>query len=49
MKDKLQYVTKDGMRRTATLDSLDLDATQKINEQLGNTINLPLMPPSGDA
>jgi hypothetical protein len=47
--DKLQYVTKEGVRHTATLDSLDLDATQKVNEELGNTINLPGLPPSGVA
>ncbi len=29
--------------------SLDFDATQKINEQLGNTINLPSLPASGIA
>jgi hypothetical protein len=48
--DKLQYVTKEGVRHTQSLDSLDLDATQKLNEQLGNTINLPnLVPASGVA
>ncbi|HXX14877.1 MAG TPA: hypothetical protein VEJ47_08235 [Candidatus Eremiobacteraceae bacterium] len=39
--DKLHYVTKEGIRRTLPVDSLDLDATQKINENLGNTINFP--------
>lgn len=48
-KDKLQYVTVDGVRHTLGVDSLDFDATQKINEQLGNTINLPSLPPSGIA
>jgi hypothetical protein len=38
--DKVQYVTKEGLRRTVALDSLDLDATQKLNEERGNTINL---------
>lgn len=47
--DKLQYVTKEGVRRTESIDSLDLDATQKLNEQLGNTINLPGPPDSGIA
>jgi hypothetical protein len=47
--DKLQYVTKEGVRHSEAIDSLDLDATQKINEQLGNTINLPGLPASGVA
>jgi hypothetical protein len=47
--DKLQYVTKAGVRRSASLDSLDLNATQKLNEELGNTINLPSLPASGVA
>jgi hypothetical protein len=41
MNDKIQYVTKEGLRRTVTLDALDFDATEKSNEELGNTINLP--------
>jgi len=49
MSDRLHYVTKDGARHTVALDALDLDATQKLNEQLGNTINLPSAPSSGDA
>jgi hypothetical protein len=49
LNDKLQYVTKEGIRRTVTLDSLDLDATQKQNEDLGNTINLPTPVASGVA
>jgi hypothetical protein len=47
--DKLQYVTKEGLRRTVPLDSLDFDATQKINEDLGNTVNLPAPLASGVA
>jgi hypothetical protein len=47
--DKLQYVTKEGVRRTIPLDSLDFDATQKINDDLGNTINLPAPAASGVA
>jgi hypothetical protein len=31
------------------LDLLDFDATQKSNEDLGNTINLPSLPRSGVA
>ena len=49
LKDKIQYVTVDGVRHTLSVDALDFDATQKINEQLGNTINLPSLPPSGVA
>jgi hypothetical protein len=41
MKDKLQYVTKEGLRRTLTLDTLDYEATEKDNEERGNTVNLP--------
>jgi len=49
LNDKLHYVTKEGIRRTSALDSLDWDATQKLNEDLGNTINLPTPPTSGVA
>jgi hypothetical protein len=41
--DKVQYVTKEGLRRSVALDSLDLDATQKLNEERGNTIHLPTL------
>jgi hypothetical protein len=47
--NKLQYVTPEGIRHTLAIDSLDFDATQKQNEKLGNTINLPSAPASGDA
>ena len=46
LQDKLQYVTADGLRRSATLDSLDFDATRRFNEERGITINLPALPPS---
>jgi hypothetical protein len=49
LNDKLQYVTKEGVRRSVALDSLDLDATQKSNEDLGNRINLPTPLASGVA
>jgi hypothetical protein len=39
--DKLQYVTKDGLRRSVSLDALDLGATQQFNEQRGISIRLP--------
>ena len=45
-KDKLQYITNEGLRRVASLDSLDLDATQKSNEERGNTLTLPTPGPS---
>ena len=41
LKDKIQYVTKEGLRRTLVLDSLDFDETEKSNEDRGNTVNLP--------
>ena len=37
----LRYVTRDGMRRSLTQDSLDLDATQQFNEQRGLTFRAP--------
>jgi hypothetical protein len=40
-KDKLQYVTKEGMRRATGIDTLDLPATERMNEERGNTVNLP--------
>jgi hypothetical protein len=49
LNDRLQYVTKEGIRHSVAVDSLDFDATQKTNEQLGNTINLPNLPASGVA
>jgi len=48
-KDKVQYVTKEGLRRTVPLDSLDFEATQKSNAERGNTINLPSPPPAAMA
>lgn len=47
--DKLQYVTKEGLRRTLPLEALDFEATQKSNEERGNTVNLPTPPPSAMA
>ena len=49
IKDKVQYITKEGLRRTLALDSLDYDATMKSNEERGNTINLPGVPPAAMA
>jgi hypothetical protein len=37
----LRYITKEGLRRTLTADKLDLDATQRFNEQRGLTFRLP--------
>jgi hypothetical protein len=48
-KDNVQYVTKEGLRRTLPLSSLDFDATQKSNAERGNTINLPAPPPAAMA
>jgi hypothetical protein len=38
---RLIYVTKEGLRRTIALSQLDLDATLRINEERGTTIQLP--------
>jgi hypothetical protein len=48
-KDKLQYVTKEGLRRTLPLDLLDYDATIKSNEERGNSVTLPGAPPAAMA
>jgi hypothetical protein len=37
----LQYVTKEGLRRSVPLNTLDFDATQQFNEQRGVTVRLP--------
>ncbi len=46
LKGKLKYITKEGLRRTVPLDSLDLDATQKSNEERGTSIDFPGLPHS---
>ena len=40
-KDKLQYFTNEGLRRTTGIDTLDLAATERLNEERGNWVNLP--------
>jgi hypothetical protein len=35
------YVTKEGLRRTIALDLLDVDATLRMNEERGSSIQLP--------
>lgn len=37
----LRYITPDGIRRTMSRDSLDLNATQQFNEQRGLNFRLP--------
>lgn len=37
----LRYVTAEGLRRSITLDSLDLGATQQFNEQRGLSFRVP--------
>ena len=37
----LQYVTKEGLRRSVPLNTLDADATQQFNEQRGVNVRLP--------
>ena len=48
-KDKLQYVTKDGLRRTTGIETLDLPATERMNEERGNTVTFPKSPASSVA
>jgi hypothetical protein len=38
----LRYVTRDGLRRSVTQDTLDMDATQQFNEQRGVNFRLPV-------
>ena len=47
--DKIQYVSREGLRRTVSLDALDYDATMKSNEERGNTVTLPGVPPAAMA
>ncbi len=37
----LRYVTRDGLRRSVTQETLDMDATQQFNEQRGVNFRLP--------
>jgi hypothetical protein len=37
----LRYITNEGVRRSVTRDTLDLDATQQFNEQRGMTFHFP--------
>jgi hypothetical protein len=37
----LRYITREGLRRNASSDSLDLNATQQFNEQRGVNFRLP--------
>jgi hypothetical protein len=38
---RVVYVTKDGLRRTIPLSQLDVDSTQRMNEERGTSIQLP--------
>lgn len=40
-KDRLLYVTREGLRRSVETRALDLDATRKFNEERGLTFRLP--------
>ncbi len=40
-KDHLEYITRDGVRRTIGLDALDLEATKRFNEERGLAFRLP--------
>jgi hypothetical protein len=37
----LRYVTRDGVRKSVTQDTLDMDATQQFNEQRGLSFRVP--------
>ena len=38
---RVVYVTKEGLRRTIALDQLDVNATLRMNEERGTTVQLP--------
>lgn len=40
---RINYVTKDGVRRSVALSVLDLDATRNENEERGTTLRLPAL------
>jgi hypothetical protein len=40
--DQVIYVTREGVRRSVTLAQLDADATRRMNEERGTSIQLPL-------
>jgi hypothetical protein len=40
---RVSYVTRDGVRRSVALSSLDLDATRNENEERGTTLRLPAL------
>jgi hypothetical protein len=42
LNDRLVYITPDGGRRTIAFRDLDVDSTQRLNQELGTPINLPL-------
>jgi hypothetical protein len=39
--DRLVYITPDGGRRTIAVRDLDLDSTQRLNQELGTPIEIP--------
>jgi hypothetical protein len=38
---RVVYVTKEGLRRSIPLDQLDVDATQRMNEERGTSVQIP--------
>lgn len=42
VKDRVVYVTREGIRRSFPLAELDADATQQMNEERGTTLRLPI-------
>jgi hypothetical protein len=41
LNDRLVYITPDGGRRTIAFRDLDIDSTQRVNQELGTPIDLP--------
>ena len=41
-KDRIVYVTTDGLRRTLALADLDTDATIRVNEERGTPLQIQL-------
>ena len=42
LNDRLVYITPDGGRRTIAFRDLDIDSTQRLNQELGTPIEIPL-------
>jgi len=40
--DRLNYITREGVRRALPLAELDIETTRRMNEERGTTIHLPV-------